>query len=370
MTARWPVRVIALAGLTITTLAVTAPPASAHTVSGVPATNYRTTLLGISPPTPGLSVRLLDLGRRIQLTNHTRSDVVVLGYQGEPYLRLGPAGVFANLNAPDYYSNQPVPAGATSTTLPPRANPNAAPDWVRTSGGRSVIWRDRRTRWEGPRPAQVAAAPSQSHLVVPLWSIQLRQDDRPVLIEGQISWVPGPRAWPWLIGSLVLAGIVIVAGMRWRAGPVVTAAAGIVVPVSVVHAYAAAQVSGGSTMAIAARALAANFYSVPAWVLGVVAAARFGRASDDSAGDSGVLLAGVCGVWLALIDGALDIPVLGRSQVPTGLPAGAARAATTIILGLGVGMAVVAALLERRRYGPRAKQTLGGARPASRPDPS
>ncbi|HSS11692.1 MAG TPA: hypothetical protein VLL25_17530, partial [Acidimicrobiales bacterium] len=61
-----------------------APPASAHTVSGVGATNWRTTIVGISPPVPGLSGKVIETGSRLELTNHG-PEVVIHGYEGEPY---------------------------------------------------------------------------------------------------------------------------------------------------------------------------------------------------------------------------------------------------------------------------------------------
>ncbi|MEA2703509.1 MAG: hypothetical protein QOD63_1454, partial [Actinomycetota bacterium] len=66
---------------------VLAPPADAHTVSTARPTNYRSEIVSIDPPTPGLRVRLLDLGGKVELTNRGADEVTVLGYQGEPYLR-------------------------------------------------------------------------------------------------------------------------------------------------------------------------------------------------------------------------------------------------------------------------------------------
>src|ERR1035441_3724017 len=81
-----------------------AQPASAHTVSGVGATNWKTTLIGVSPAVPGLTVHVVDTGSDLQVSNSGR-EVVVLGYQGEPYLRVGPAGVFENMQSPSTYLN-------------------------------------------------------------------------------------------------------------------------------------------------------------------------------------------------------------------------------------------------------------------------
>lgn len=75
---------------------VLATPASAHTVSGVGATNWKSVLTSVSPTVPGLSVRLVEGGSRLEVTNHG-PEILVLGYDGEPYLRVGPEGVFENL---------------------------------------------------------------------------------------------------------------------------------------------------------------------------------------------------------------------------------------------------------------------------------
>src|SRR5450631_1827962 len=46
-----------------------AQPASAHTVSGVGATNWKTTLIGVTPAVPGLRVQVVDTGSDLQLEN-------------------------------------------------------------------------------------------------------------------------------------------------------------------------------------------------------------------------------------------------------------------------------------------------------------
>jgi len=98
-----------------------APPAEAHTVTGVSPTNYRSQVLDLAPKLAGVTVRLLDLGNRVELVN-TGADVSVLGYQGEPYLRVGPAGVFENTRSPAVYLNRTSAGQSTSTTLPRQAD--------------------------------------------------------------------------------------------------------------------------------------------------------------------------------------------------------------------------------------------------------
>ena len=43
---------------------------------------------------------------RLELTNDTDTDVIVRATEGEPYLRIGPDGVFENLLSPATYINR------------------------------------------------------------------------------------------------------------------------------------------------------------------------------------------------------------------------------------------------------------------------
>ena len=51
----------------------------------------------------------------------------MLGYQDEPYLRVGPDGVFENRRSPAVYLNA---NRRGSTAVPRSADPDAEPDWT------------------------------------------------------------------------------------------------------------------------------------------------------------------------------------------------------------------------------------------------
>ncbi|HEV7536029.1 MAG TPA: hypothetical protein VGP90_10370, partial [Acidimicrobiia bacterium] len=68
-------------------LGLAAAPASAHSVSGVSATNFHTHLKSVTPDIPGLDVKVVEAGSRLQVENHSGTEIVVLGYKDEPYLR-------------------------------------------------------------------------------------------------------------------------------------------------------------------------------------------------------------------------------------------------------------------------------------------
>ena len=156
-------------------------PASAHTASGPRPTNYLTTLGSISPRIPGVTVRVVELGNKLELTNRTRTDVVVLGYDGEPYLRVGPRGLYENLRSPATYLNR-TRAGTTpfprSRRAPARRRRRAGiASRVRTprSGTTTAF-----TGWERRRPPSCSDDPGAFHTIDPAVDgrVPLRRADR------------------------------------------------------------------------------------------------------------------------------------------------------------------------------------------------
>ena len=132
MRAGRPRRAATLAAVVVV-LAITTPPAAAHAITGIASTNYETVLLGPTPSVPGVAIRLRDLGRRVEVANGTKTDVVISGYSNEPYLRVGPDGVYQNARSPTVYQNQVTTPGVPAV-IPPEASASAPPDWRRLSG--------------------------------------------------------------------------------------------------------------------------------------------------------------------------------------------------------------------------------------------
>ena len=139
----------------------TAGPALAHGRSS-DSTNFDSRILA----TPGLddvSWRIYGGDEYVAVSNAGAQEIMVLGYDGEPYLRIGPEGVFRNrLSAATYvnadrYANVAVPASV---------DPDAAPDWEQVSDGSSWYWHDHRTHWMAPtRPPVVRAAPDDTQSI-------------------------------------------------------------------------------------------------------------------------------------------------------------------------------------------------------------
>ena len=216
-------RLLVLAALVVGIVGVSATPASAHGLGGLSPTNYESVLRSVTPDVPGLHVRITDLGTKVELTNDGTREVTVLGYAGEPYLRVGPRGVFENTRSPATYLNR-------STTItkaaPKSADAQATPVWRRVSTGTTAAWHDHRAHFMGgDDPPEVVRHPDQRR-VVDNWKIPMRVGNEDVTARGQLIYVPPPSPWPWVVGAVLLAALVVVLsrtrgvahGVRGRAG--------------------------------------------------------------------------------------------------------------------------------------------------------
>jgi hypothetical protein len=319
-----------------------APPAAAHTVNGAGASNFETVLRTIEPATPGLGLRVIEGGSRLELTNDTQEEVVVSGYQDEPYLRIGPDGVFENERSPATYLNK---TRGGDEPIPPDADPEATPRWKKVSDGNRARWHDHRTHWMGASdPPGVQRNPGRQQAVIEGWKVAMQIGGRQVVASGDLLWVPGPSPVPWYAIAAVLAVFAALAGRtsRWRV--LLTAAVAVLVVVDVVHGIGiAGAAAGGLGSKIGALFASTGVFSIVAWVAGIAAVVLLLRESAD-----GLFLAIFAGLAVALFGGLADSAVLRRSQVPFAWDADIARFTVAVSLGLGAGVIAGAAMALRR----------------------
>ena len=339
------------------TVLVAPDPAGAHGVAGIQPSNYETRVLTIVPSVPGLRVQVDDLGNKLEVDNDTGHPITVLGYDNEPYLQVGPAGVFENVRSPAVYLN--TTRSGAGVKVPKSANSSAPPQWVRLGGGTVVRWHDHRAHWLGAgNPPEVQAAPGARHVVL-RWTVTLVHGGAPIAVHGDVEWVPGPSPWPWVAFAVACAALIIaLAATRLARLAVAVALAAMIVGESahVLGVWAGTTVSGVTK-------LAASAYALGGIAVGVLALVWVVRRSVGAAAPL-LLLAGL---FLALAGGLADVTVLYRSQLPTTLPHAWARAEVAMVIGLGIGVALIGALrlkpTPRRvpRPGP-ARQPVGAAR--------
>jgi hypothetical protein len=339
-------------------LVVNAAPAWAHGVSGLQPTNYRTTVRGLTPAIPGVRVRAVDLGGKLELTNATSTDVVVLGYEQEPYLRIGPRGVFENTWSPAVILNRTTtPSGAA----PQARDPNAAPTWRQVSTAAKASWHDHRAHWMAPSPPpEVSRDSSHRHVVIENWQVPLTYGTRTADVTGDVSWIPGPSPWPWTAGALGIAAVVTV-GARTRRWPVVLAIA-----LALLVGGEAAHVAGlwGASTASTLSKTGSSLYSLAGCLVGFGALVMLVRRDAHDA--TPVVL--IASVFLLIAGGLADVTSLTRSQLPSTLPAAVARGVVTGAIGLGAGLVIGTASRLRRPQGgvPRARARTGSDGPPQR----
>jgi hypothetical protein len=327
-----------------------AGPAAAHVGGGAAGSDFDARVLSVTPDVPGLHVRVLQFGDELEVVNDTGTEVLVPGYADDPYLRIGPGGVWRNARSPATYINLDrfgrvdLPAGVDSA---------AEPDWVRISTEPAYVWHDHRTHWMSQEqlPPQVAADPTSSHLVFD-WTVPLRHGDTEVAVAGELTWSPPPS--PWLVwpfyGALLLLGAA--AGLLARTarplgGLMALGAAG-----ALWHALATPEPP--ASVSSHAGAIAAAL--LPALTAAVVAGIGLGAALRRRGALAG-LLAVVLG-WLLVVQGLPDVDVLWTANVLSGGPQPAARVAVAVLIALGAGL-VVGGIAAVRRF--READRRGGA---------
>ena len=337
---------LALAGLLVVG---GAGPAQAHVIGvGGRASNYRTEVLGVTPPVPGLTVRVLEAGNQLELINHSGQEVVVLGYRSEPYLRVGPTGVDENQRSPSAYANRYANPPKRS---PAGLDPAAPPRWRRIGNRPAAVWHDHRSHWSGPDPPAVTADRGHRQVMVANWQIPLRLGQRTALIQGDIVWVPGPSPWPWVL--LALVAFVGVAAAGWRRWYGLLALLVVVaVAADLVHTAGA---FAASTAPVVAKVYG-FFISATGWVAAVVAVWQLRRGRRQA----GQLLLLLAGMFLAFAGALPDVGALARSQLASTLDPTLTRATIALTLGLGLGM-LAASLLSPRTTRPTTQpQEMGG----------
>lgn len=332
-----PVRRAIIAAATALGVAIALiQPASAHGGPGgnnPPASNYQTTITDVSAEFPGVTWRMIEASNRIELINTGPIDIVVIDYDGKPYLRVGPDGVFENLYSAATYlnvdttGNAPVPMEAFTSDV--------EPNWRKVSSEHSARWHDHRAHWMGGTdPPQVVADPGEFHQIIPTFTIPARVGDTPLEVTGNVAWVPGPSALPWLIAA---AGLAIALGvLTWR-----LKVGFAIILIAVIAASGSIADFIGSWDLTAERGTSKiGEIASPIIIVGLTAfgISRRVRRRPDVESVAAITIAAV---WAGVVLGFTRLGWFSSSQLPSGLSPTIAKLVTGTSLGIAIGSILV-----------------------------
>lgn len=176
---------------------------------------YRSIVAAGSPAADGVTVEILNYDDRMELVNRSGRDVVIDGYNREPYARVDADGTVAvNRNSTAFYLNDDR-YGREAVPAAVRADPRAAPDWVVRDRTGRFEWHDHRMHWmaEGVAP-QVRDESVRTKVFD--WSVPIAVDGRAAAVTGTLWWVgeQGGGGFPVAaIVALVVIALVAVAAV-------------------------------------------------------------------------------------------------------------------------------------------------------------
>jgi hypothetical protein len=345
-------RLLGVLTLVATSLLIMVAPAAAH-VRVSEATGFDSVLTHV-PEVDGVGWELFAGGELIAVTNAGPHAVTVLGYEGEPFLRAGPDGVAENRNSPAAYLNEERFA---DVAVPPRADPDASPDWRLVNDPGRHTWHDHRTHWMSPElPPVVARDPAQRHLVL-RWEVPLLVDGEPDFLRGELWWEPFPQRTWWWSGAFLLAGLTGLAALRLpRAGRGLRAAGqllAVVAAANTVHLVDEVAARPAPTLDVLSGLLHTGLF---------VGAGLFAAWWVQRPRDGRRLVLGIGAAGIAFHQGLLQLPALTASGFDTLWPPWLIRSVIVAGLAQAVGAAVV--ILRTRAI------DVPGERGAGRDDPT
>jgi hypothetical protein len=301
-------------------------PASAHIAgSGGSPSNYRATVTGIRPAVPTVGVTVGVGGQWVRVTNQGAAEIVVVGYRGEPFLRLSADRVEVNQLSATAAETGQIPG------VPESVDPSAEPSWVQLRDGNSATWTDNRIDPQAQGDAQASGS----------WELPLVVDSRQVTILGTWQRVPPPSPWPWLVALGLLAAAISAISWKqnWHRPMAAAIAGGILAFVLHLLGTGFAPQQGGPVFGwIGVGAVAA--FSMLIGAVSVLSTVRRSESAPDR-----VITVG----FMVLLLAATDISVLWNSQLPFAGPAVLDRALTVITYATALGLLVAGARLVGER---------------------
>jgi len=331
-------RVLTVVAVMAVVLLPAAAPAQAHPVqSGLDPTNWRSIVTSVPA---AVTFTLGDAAQRATVTRRGAHEVIVLGYNAEPFLRLTMSGTSRNLRS-----------STTWTVLGPRhsapgnVDDHARPTWRRVSATASWTWHDLRTHWAGyALPPPVEREPNRPQFVQS-WVIPVIVDGQPSVIGGRLDWVPASTSPP--VATLTVLALVAAVctgiGRRWRWST--ATAATLLTALDVAHCVGMA---AGRTGAIWTRMHALPGGPIVTGLLWIALAAAVTALLRRRHLTLALYGLAMLSAVIFLADAIPSLPLLWRSQAITVYAIPTARWIVAALTGTSAGLLAACILLIRR----------------------
>lgn len=153
----------------------------------------------------GLSITVVNFDDHVRIENESGKEILVLGYDDEPYGRMSPDGtVEINLNSPSHYLNEDRFA---DIEMPERADKDAEPDWEQIGENGIFEWHDHRSHYMTKgTPPQVEDESERTKVFD--YTIPMEVGGEPATIHGTLFWAGRDSDVP-VIPFVILALVVI-----------------------------------------------------------------------------------------------------------------------------------------------------------------
>jgi hypothetical protein len=217
--------------------AVLLPTSAANAHTRTQETTNLDSRITADPGLEGVHWRVYTGGLLIEVVNDSDAVLIVEGYEGEPYLRIGPDGVEHNRRSPATYLNSDRVerrlSARSGVAMPRDVDPDAPAEWIRIATEPTARWHDHRVHWMSPQPPSfveagpVARAMMRVNLVGVIghagddagvfqdWTIPVTFDGQPAMLHGEMAWDDPPSALPYLLLAAVLVAPALL-GLRRR----------------------------------------------------------------------------------------------------------------------------------------------------------
>jgi len=168
-------------------VALSLGPATAASAHGEYSPTIRTFVDGSDPQVRGLDFRIVPGdAARLGAVNRSGSELAVIATGGEPFLRIGPRGVLANVNSIDWYRSG-NPDGFARP--PAEARIGGPPRWERVSRRPEWVWFDHRLHpGKVPFTREIVSAERRARL--DSWMVPAKLGGRALEVTGHVEYRP------------------------------------------------------------------------------------------------------------------------------------------------------------------------------------